>query len=122
MCGGFIPYRALETGHGILHNRGVSNEEAQLPMIHKAKDLSPQQKLALESLLGRAISEQEAISIRTLEAPPEMSPERRREILDSLEAHFLRVDAQRMPVSGAEADGIIDEALRSTRPGYRPVR
>jgi len=91
-------------------------------MIHKAKDLSPQQKLALESLLGRAISEQEAISIRTLETPPEMSPERRREILDSLEAHFLRVDAQRMPVSGAEADDIIDEALRSTRPGYRPVR
>jgi len=36
---------ALETGPGILHNRGVSNEEAQLPMIHKAKDLSPQQKL-----------------------------------------------------------------------------
>jgi hypothetical protein len=91
-------------------------------MIHKAKDLSPQQKLALESLLGRAISEKEAISIRTLEPPPDMSPERRREILDSLQAHFLRIDAQRIPVTSTEADDIINEALRSTRPGYRPIR
>jgi hypothetical protein len=35
-------------------------------MIHKAKDLSPEQKMAIESLLGRSIAEDEAISIRTL--------------------------------------------------------
>ncbi len=35
-------------------------------MIHKAKDLSPDQKLAIESLLGRSVAEDEAISIRTL--------------------------------------------------------
>ncbi len=35
-------------------------------MIHKAKDLSPGQKMAIESLLGRPIAEDEAISIRTL--------------------------------------------------------
>ena len=34
-------------------------------MIHKARDLSPDQKAALESLCGRAIAEDEAISIRT---------------------------------------------------------
>jgi hypothetical protein len=34
-------------------------------MIHKARDLSPDQKTAIESLLGRAIAEDEAISIRT---------------------------------------------------------
>lgn len=33
-------------------------------MIHNAKDLSPTQKSVLEALLGRRISEQEAISIR----------------------------------------------------------
>jgi hypothetical protein len=38
-------------------------------MIHKAKDLSPDQRLALESLLGRAIGEHEEISIRAT-APP----------------------------------------------------
>ena len=35
-------------------------------MIHKAKDLSPDQKMAIESLLGRPVAEDEAISIRTL--------------------------------------------------------
>ena len=33
-------------------------------MIHKAKDLSPDQKMAIESLLGRSVAEDEAISIR----------------------------------------------------------
>lgn len=35
-------------------------------MIHKAKDLSPDQKMAIESLLGRSVAEDEAISIRAL--------------------------------------------------------
>lgn len=38
-------------------------------MIHKAKDLSPAQKAAIESLLGRVIAPDEAISIRTIPAP-----------------------------------------------------
>ena len=33
-------------------------------MIHKARDLSPDQKTAIESLLGRDLAEDEAISIR----------------------------------------------------------
>jgi len=42
-------------------------------MIHKAKDLSPAQRVAIEGLLGRAIAENEEISIRTitLPSPPE---------------------------------------------------
>jgi hypothetical protein len=40
-------------------------------MIHKAKDLSPDQKMAIEILLGRSVAEDEAISIRTLAAAPE---------------------------------------------------
>lgn len=35
-------------------------------MIHKAKDLSQDQKTVIENLLGRAIAEDEAISIRAL--------------------------------------------------------
>ena len=38
-------------------------------MIHKAKDLSPDQRLAIERLLGRAIGEHEEIIIRTAGAP-----------------------------------------------------
>jgi hypothetical protein len=39
-------------------------------MIHKARDLSPDQKTAIESLLGRAIAEDEAISIRAAASGP----------------------------------------------------
>jgi hypothetical protein len=90
-------------------------------MIHKAKDLSPDQRAAIEALLGRPLSEQEEISLRVLQPPQGISPSRRREILDGLKAHFARVDAQRKPVSPEEADEIINEALRSVRPGYRPI-
>jgi hypothetical protein len=39
-------------------------------MTHKAKDLSPDQKTAIESLLGRSIAENEEISIRTMTSSP----------------------------------------------------
>lgn len=38
-------------------------------MIRKGKDLSPDQKAAIEGLLGRAVSENEEISIRTFTLP-----------------------------------------------------
>jgi hypothetical protein len=38
-------------------------------MTHKAKDLSPDQKMAIESLLGRSIAENEEITIRTTTSP-----------------------------------------------------
>lgn len=40
-------------------------------MIRNAKDLSPDQRLAVESLLGRSISEDERIILGTVGAPPE---------------------------------------------------
>jgi hypothetical protein len=38
-------------------------------MIHKAKDLSPDQKAAIEGLLGREVGDNEQISIRTVAQP-----------------------------------------------------
>jgi hypothetical protein len=39
-------------------------------MIHSVKDLSPDQKMAIESLLGRPVAEEEQISLRTVPVPP----------------------------------------------------
>jgi L-lactate utilization protein LutC len=88
-------------------------------MIHKAKDLSPNQKTAIESLLGRHVMEEETISVRAFE-PPAISDERRQEITEQLKRYFAEVDANRKAVSDEEADTIITEALRSSRPSYRP--
>jgi len=38
-------------------------------MIHRAKDLSPDQRLAIVSLLGRSVGENEEIIIRTTASP-----------------------------------------------------
>jgi hypothetical protein len=88
-------------------------------MIRNAKDLSPDQKAAIESLLGRRVLEDEAISIRAIE-PPALSEERKHELAEQLKKYFADVDVRRRPGSPEEADDIINEAMRSVRPGYRP--
>jgi len=90
-------------------------------MIHNAKDLSADQKTVIEGLLGRRVLEGEEISVRAIQPAP-LSDERRAEVLRDLQTYFAQVDAQRQPASAQEADAIIDEALRSTRPNYRPIR
>jgi hypothetical protein len=90
-------------------------------MIHSVKDLSPEQKTVIEGLLGRHVLEDEQISIRAFQ-PPALSVERRKELVAELTEYFAKVDAQRQPASAEEADAIIDEALRSTRPNYRSIR
>jgi hypothetical protein len=88
-------------------------------MIRNAKDLSPDQKAAIESLLGRRILEDEAISVRAIE-PPALSDERRHELVEQLKKYFAEVDARRQPGSQEEAEDIINEAMRSVRLAYRP--
>ncbi len=87
-------------------------------MIRHAKDLSAEQKAVIESLLGRRVLEDEAISIRAIELPP-LSAERKHELAEQLEKLFAEVDARRKPSSPEEADDVIDEAMRDVRPGYR---
>jgi L-lactate utilization protein LutC len=88
-------------------------------MIHKAKDLSPDQKAAVESLLGRQILEGEAVSVRAFE-PPVLSDKRREGIIESLKRYFAQVDANSRSASAEEAEQAITEAMRSTRPHYAP--
>jgi hypothetical protein len=88
-------------------------------MIRHMKDLSPDQKMAVESLLGRSVSEQETVSVQAFQ-PTAISDRRRREIVGALRQYFAEVDAKRQPVSAQEADDIINEAMRNGRPGHRP--
>jgi hypothetical protein len=88
-------------------------------MIRNAKDLSPDQKAVIESLLGRRVLEDEAISVRAIEPPP-LSDQRRKELVEELGKYFAEVDARRKPGSAEEAEEILTEAIRSTRPNYRP--
>jgi hypothetical protein len=88
-------------------------------MICNAEDLSPEQKNAIEKLLGRRVHEGEAVSVRTFEAA-KVSPQRKLEITDELRKYFADVDASRKPVSEEEAEAAVTEAMKSVRPSYRP--
>lgn len=88
-------------------------------MIRTAKDLSPDQKAAIESLLGRRVLEDEEISVRAIQ-PPALSDQRRKELVEGLTKYFAEVDARRQPGSAEEAEEVLTEAIRSTRPSYRP--
>lgn len=90
-------------------------------MLHKASDLSFEHKTAIESLLGRAISEGETVSVRAFEPSP-MPDEKRRGVLAGLDAYFARIDAKSQTVSDQEAEAVFNEALRSTRSNYLPIR
>jgi hypothetical protein len=90
-------------------------------MIRSAKDLSPDQKTGIESLLGRRVLEHEAISVRTIESLA-LSDQQRQELAEELRRYFAEVDSRRGPGSAEEAEEILTEAIRSSRPGYRPHR
>ena len=88
-------------------------------MIRNANDLTPTEKDALETLLGRRVQDSEAVSVRTFEQAG-ISPQERLQIADDLKKYFAEVDATRTPVTESECEDAIAEALRSVRPSYRP--
>ena len=92
-------------------------------MLYQVKDLSPEQRHAAEVLLGHPVSEDEAVSIKSLGqsniVPSRLSAQERIEALRALNDRFA---SKRCPeVSEAEEEESVNEALRSTRPNYRPV-
>jgi hypothetical protein len=74
-------------------------------MIRNAKDLSPDQKTVLESLLGRRTLADEAISVRAIDLPA--LSEQRQEQSEQLRKYFAEVDSRRKPGSAEEADEIL---------------
>ena len=92
-------------------------------MLYQVRDLSPEQRRAAEMLLGQPVSEDDAVSIKRLGPttiiPSKLSPEDRVAALRLLEQRFG--SANRPEVSEKEEEAAINEALRSTRPNYRPV-
>jgi hypothetical protein len=88
-------------------------------MIHRAKDLTPDQKHLIEGLMGRRVQDDETVSIQAF-APPHIPEERRLQIAEELKKYFAEVDSGRQSATAEEADEIITEAIRSTRSGYRP--
>jgi hypothetical protein len=94
----------------------------QQSCLHSARRLSPPVRSALEQLLGRALSDDEAISVRAYQPHEAPSPEQQRAIAGELRRYFAKIDERTKDIPENEQDEILDEAIRSVRPGYRPSR
>jgi hypothetical protein len=87
-------------------------------MIIETAELSPNQKTAIEELLGQPLSEKDAISLRAL---PTTKSAEQRAAAENL-CKFLAARERPQPgVSDEELEAAILEALRSERPHYTPM-
>jgi hypothetical protein len=82
-------------------------------MVYKAKDLSPEQKLVVEKLVGRPLAEYETISVRAI--APEAAPDWLQKSWDSAG----RLGLQQL--SMAEIDEEIAVARKARRSHQQPV-
>ena len=92
-------------------------------MLYRVKDLSPEQKHAAEVLLGHPVSDDEAVSIKSLDPATiilsKLSTEERIAAMRALDRRFA---VRPVPeVSPEEEEALVREAFHSTRPDHRPV-
>ena len=88
-------------------------------LINKATDLDPAKRAAVEALLGRALRDDEEVTIRTSETHPAPAGAVRLEIAERMRAHFEVADSRRIPGTDEEIEKEINESLREVRPSYR---
>ena len=98
-----------------------AEEDYAMPnvLIHKANELKPQTRAAVEAELGRSLRDDEDVSIMAFSMHDSPTGEARREAGQKLEAHLKRMDSQAAKVSDEEAEVALNEALKNVRPGYR---
>ena len=88
-------------------------------LIHKARELKPQTRAAVEAELGRSLKDDEDVSIMAFEAHEAPSGEARSQASQKLENYFKRIDKRTVTVTEEDAESALQEALKKARPGYR---
>ena len=111
-----LPQRLKHSGMIEFQARGESLPNV---LIHKANELKPQTRAAVEAELGRALSDDEDVSIMAFPLHDAPAGEARREAAQKLATHLERIDSQTANASDKEAEAALNEALKSVRPGYR---
>jgi hypothetical protein len=91
-------------------------------MVYRPNDLTEEQRRTVESLLGRPLADDEDVSVDAVPRKPHLTAQEKVERLLFLGSYFDKVHAHQGALDSDETDELIDEALRSERPGYRPVR
>lgn len=87
--------------------------------IHKASEMKPQTRAALEAELGRALKDSEEVSIMAFETDSAATGGARSQAARGLKENLKRIDEKTKDVPDSEMEEALDEALRSARPRYR---
>lgn len=87
-------------------------------MLLHAATLSAEKKVAAELLLGYPLSERKAISAQAFEVPAP-SAEWKREVAYQMQEFFAGVNENLDKVPPEEWNEVFQEAMRTSRPGFR---
>jgi len=92
-------------------------------MLYRVRDLSPEQRHAAEILLGHPVSDNQAVTIKSLDPatiiPSRLSPEERVAAMRALDERFAARPVRE--VSPEEEETLVREAFEATRQDHRPV-
>ncbi len=88
-------------------------------LIHKASELRPETRAAVEAELGRSLQDDEEVSIMAFVAHEAPAGEARAETARNLEQNLNRTDQKTKRVPEEETEKALNEAIRTVRPGYR---
>ena len=90
--------------------------------IQKAEDLSAAVKSALESLLGRPLEADEEISVMAFRPHEALQGPVRDQLARQLNQQMDAMAERAKDASDHELDEILNDAMRSARPGYHPIK
>jgi len=94
-------------------------------MVRQVASLSRTERAAVESLLGRPLTEHESLSVQAF-SPPQLSDEERQAAIAKLQVLFAEANENLAAAADEDAkedtEAVFEEAMRSSRPNFRQVR
>ncbi len=88
-------------------------------LIHRASELRPETRAALEAELGRSLEDAEEVSIMVFAAHEAPAGQARAEAARRLQEHLNRIDRTTKRVPEQEREDALKASLCNVRPGYR---
>ena len=88
-------------------------------LVHRATELRPQTRAAVEAELGRSLADDEQVSIMAFVPHEAPAGEARQDAVRRLKEHLSQVDQKLQGIPGQEIEEALNEALQAVRPAYR---
>ena len=88
----------------------------------KANKLTPDVRAAVESLLGRPLENDEAVTLSTRKPHPAPTGSAKKRAAGQLKKQLDLMSERAQAASADELEDALDEAMRHVRPSYRSIR